>query len=77
MMVGLAPLIAGCATQVPERAISYIPQANVQLLKDADTVPVEIKVEDLQPSESINGLALLVGDEDEKRFRVKDAADTH
>jgi uncharacterized lipoprotein YajG len=72
----LASLIAGCAMRVPERPIVYTPQANVQLLKDANTVPVEIKVEDLQPSESINRLALMAGDRDELRFRVQDAADT-
>jgi len=75
-VVAFASLIAGCAEQVPERPITYIPQANVQLLKDADTVPVEIHVEDLQPSESISGLALFLGDDDELRYRVKDATDT-
>ena len=62
--------------RVPERPITYIPQANVQLVKDAGTVPVEIKVEDLQPSESINRLGFFLKDRDEMRFRVKDAADT-
>jgi uncharacterized lipoprotein YajG len=75
-VVAFAFLVAGCAERVPERPITYIPQSNVQLLKDAGTVPVEIKVEDLQPSETIDGLALFLGDEDERRFRVKDAAET-
>jgi uncharacterized lipoprotein YajG len=76
MLVAFASPIAGCAARVPERPITYIPQTNVQLLKDADTVPVEVKVEDAQPSESISRLALFVNRQNELRFRVKDAADT-
>lgn len=76
IVVAFASLIAGCAMTVPERPIAYVPQENVKRLKDADTVPVEIRVEDLQPSESINRLEFFLKDRDEMRFRVKDAADT-
>ncbi len=76
LFVIVGSVISGCATRVPERPIAYVPQANVQLVKGADRIPVEIKVEDLQPSESINRLALMVDRTDELRFRVKEAADT-
>jgi uncharacterized lipoprotein YajG len=69
-------LITGCAMSVPERPITYVPQENVQSVKDASTVAVETKVEDLQPSESVNRLGFVLKDRDEMRFRVKDAADT-
>ena len=34
--------------RAPELPISYVPQQRVQLIKDADGVSVEVKVEDLQ-----------------------------
>jgi uncharacterized lipoprotein YajG len=63
-------LIAGCAIPVRERPIVYVPQENVQPTKSAAVIPVEVKVEDLQPDETFNPAT------DEKRFRVRDAAKT-
>ena len=40
-MTVAAFLVAGCAERVPEVPITYIPQSNVQLLKDAGAVPIE------------------------------------
>jgi uncharacterized lipoprotein YajG len=70
----VASLIAGCAIPVRERPISYDPQGNVQPTKGADAVSVEVRVEDLQPSETVSSFPNLFTDG--RRFRVKDAADT-
>ncbi len=71
-LVVVASSVAGCA--VRERPISYVAQENVRPIKDADAVPVEVKVEDLQPDETINPFPNPL--RDERRFRVKDAAGT-
>src|ERR1700691_2726886 len=69
-LIVAAALIAGCAIPVKELPIVYVPQENVQPTKGAAAVPVDVKVEDLQPNETINPAT------DEKSFRVKDAAKT-
>ena len=48
-----ASFVIGCGTNAPELPISYVPQQNVQPIKGADSVSVEVKVEDLQP-ETLN-----------------------
>jgi hypothetical protein len=70
-------IIAGCAIPVPERPISYIPQENVQPVKDADAIPVEVRVEDLEGAPSAlpwSPRYLLT--RPDLSFRVKDPADT-
>jgi hypothetical protein len=56
--------------RAPELPISYVPQQRVQLIKDADGVSVEVKVEDLQ-TETQNYFL-----ESNRHFLVKDSADT-
>jgi hypothetical protein len=70
-------LIAGCAIPVPERPISYIPQENVQPVKDADAIPVEVRIEDLEAAPSaIPSSPRYLFTAPDLRFRVKDPADT-
>jgi hypothetical protein len=69
----LVSLVAGCATPVRERPVTYVPQQNVQPIKDAVAVLVEVKVEDRQPYETVNPLPNVLTDG--RQFRVKDAAD--
>jgi Uncharacterized lipoprotein len=69
----VSSLIGGCAIPVRELPITYVPQENVQPIKDADAVPVEVKVEDRQPVEYITPFTDVTKG---RRFRVKDAADT-
>ena len=72
-----ASLIAGCSTEVKKLPITYIPQQNVQAIKGADAVPVEVTVEDLEPAEYASPWAPLNPFWDRiLQFRVKDAADT-
>jgi len=77
-LVAVASLIAGCASEARKLPISYVPQQNVQAIKGAGAVPVEVTVEDLQPDEywstwdALNPFA----DEATIRFHVDDAADT-
>jgi len=72
-----ASLIAGCAIRATELPISYMPQQNVQAIAGADTVPVEVRVEDLEPEEydSVWDRANPFSDK-LVRFQVKDAVDT-
>ena len=71
-----ASLIAGCSTEVKKLPITYVPQQNVQAIKGADAVPLEVTVEDLEPDEYMSGWAPLNPFWDRiLRFQVKDAAD--
>ena len=45
-------LLVGCA--IREFPITYVPQQNVVAIKNANAVSVEVKVEDLQPAESMS-----------------------
>src|SRR5208282_912823 len=76
-VVAFASLVVGCSTEVPELPISYVPQQNVQSIKGADAVPVEVKVEDLQP-ETFNHYPFNPLDTGPNilHFLVKDAAET-
>jgi Uncharacterized lipoprotein len=47
----LVLLAAGCSIEVRKLPITYVPQQNVQAIKGADAVPVEVTVEDLEPEE--------------------------
>jgi hypothetical protein len=76
-MMFVASFIAGCAIPVPERPISYTPQENVQPVKDAADIPVEVRVEDLEGAPSAlpwSPRYLLIPPD--RSFRVKDPADT-
>jgi hypothetical protein len=64
----LASFLVGCSTEVRELPITYVPQQNVQAIKGADAVAVEVTVIDLQPAE--------YGSPWDARFHVKDAAET-
>ena len=59
--------------------ISYVPQENVQPVKDADAVSVEVQVEDLQPN-TFNHFSNFLNPLGDRRyvapFLVKDAAET-
>ena|SRR5208282_3650257 len=70
----VALLVAGCSTEVKKLPITYVPQENVQAIKGADAVPVEVTVEDLQPDEYESPWESL--DEKGARFHVEDAANT-
>ena len=66
-------VLVGCA--IREFPITYVPQQNVVAIKNANAVSVEVKVEDLQPAESMSWDA--VNPISQKNdFRVKDASDT-
>jgi uncharacterized lipoprotein YajG len=69
IVVASASFFIGCATQAPRLPISYLPQQNVQPIKDADVISVEVKVEDLQP-QTFN---YFMGD---PHYLVKDAQET-
>ena len=65
-------LLVGCA--IREFPITYVPQQNLVAIKNANAVSVEVKVEDLQPAESMSWDA--VNPISQKNdFRVKDASD--
>jgi len=70
----VALLVAGCSTEVKKLPITYVPQENVQAIKGADAVPVEVTVEDLQPDEYESPWESL--NEKGARFHVEDAANT-
>ncbi len=70
----VALLVAGCSTAVKKLPITYVPQENVQAIKGADAVPVEVTVEDLQPDEYESPWESL--NEKGARFHVEDAANT-
>ncbi len=76
-LMAVGSLIPGCASEARKLPISYVPQQNVQAIKGAGAVPVEVRVEDLQPDEywstwdALNPFA----DEATVRFHVEDAAD--
>jgi uncharacterized lipoprotein YajG len=69
VVVASASFFVGCAMQPTRLPISYLPQQNVQPVKDADVVPVQVKVEDLQP-QTFNHFM------ENPHFLVKDAAET-
>jgi uncharacterized lipoprotein YajG len=81
-LLAFGSLLAGCASEVRKLPITYVPQQNVQAIRGADAVPVEVTVEDLEPDEYVSGWdqvgAFLVGPFSGRttRFQVKDAADT-
>ena len=62
-------LLVGCSIEVRKLPITYVPQQNVQVIKGADAVPVEVTVEDLQPEEYQS-----LSDTQARRFHVEDAA---
>ncbi|MGA7869909.1 MAG: YajG family lipoprotein [Candidatus Binatus sp.] len=74
LIVGFVSLLIGCASEVKKLPITYIPQQNVQAIKGADAVPVEVTVEDLQPDEYGSTLESLKSNQ--TRFHVEDAAET-
>ena len=74
VLIVVLSLVAGCAIPVRERPVTYVPQESVQPIKDAVAVPVEVKVEDRQPYETVNPVPNFFTDG--RQFRVKDAADT-
>ncbi len=57
---------------VRERPVTYAAQENPQPVKDADAVPVEVKVEDRQPYETVSPFPNVFTDG--RQYRVKDAA---
>jgi len=63
-------LLAGCG-EVEKLPITYLPQQNVQAIKGADAVPVEVTVEDQQPKEYRS-----LSETQAQRFHVEDAAGT-
>jgi Uncharacterized lipoprotein len=72
-VVASVSLLVGCA--IKEFPITYVQQQNVQAIKDADAVAVEVKVEDLQPAEFMSWDAFDPISQKEN-FRVKDAGGT-
>jgi uncharacterized lipoprotein YajG len=74
LIVGFVSLLIGCASEVKKLPITYIPQENVQAIKGADAIPVEVAVEDLQPDEY--GSPLESFKSKQTRFHVENAADT-
>ena len=74
IVVASAFLIIGCA--IPKSPVTYIPQQNVQAIRDADTVAVEVKVEDLQPDQSVSVWDLFNPIDQKRYVGVKNAADT-
>jgi len=78
LVVACAALLVGCSSEVRKLPITYVPQQNVQAIKGADAVPVEVAVEDLQPDEYASPWKPLnpFAEEYELRFHVEDAADT-
>jgi uncharacterized lipoprotein YajG len=72
-IVASVSFLVGCATR--EFPITYVPQQNVQAIKDADAVSVEVKIEDLQPAESLSWDAFNPISQ-KVNFRVKDAGGT-
>ncbi len=65
----LVVLLVGCSSEVRKLPITYVPQQNVQAIKGADAVPVEVTVEDLQPEEYHS-----LWETQETGFHVEDAA---
>ena len=61
---------------VRELPITYVPQQNVQPIKDADAVAVEVTVEDLQPDESDSLWNSFDPIKQTNYSRVKDPVDT-
>jgi hypothetical protein len=60
-----------------ERPIVYVPQENVQPIKDASAIPVEVGVEDLQAAPSLPPWSpLYLFNPPAQHYRVKDAAGT-
>jgi len=76
MVVASAFLSVGCSSELKKLPITYVPQQNVQAIKGADAVPVEVTVEDLQPDEYSSLWDSLDPIEQTDYSRVKDAADT-
>jgi len=79
LMVFAATLSAGCAA-VRERPISYVPQESVLPIKEADAIPVEVKVEDLQAAPSAAYWSYwsprYLFEPEDHYFRVKDPVGT-
>ncbi len=69
VVVVAASLFIGCAVRSRELPISYVPQENVQPIKEAGAVSVDVKVEDLQPETSNYFMV-------DPHFLVKDASGT-
>ncbi len=75
LVIAWGSILVGCGIPIREFPITYVPQQNVQAIKDADAVPVEVKVEDLQPEEFVSWDALNPISQ-KVHFRVKDAEGT-
>ncbi len=75
IIIASANSLVGCGIQAPRLPIAYVPQQNVQPIKGADAVSVEVKVEDLQP-ELFNDYLSYPLMPSERHFLVKDAAAT-
>src|ERR1700756_394842 len=73
-LVVVASSVAGCA--VREQPISYVAQENVQPVKEADAVPVEVRVNDLQAAPSGSVWDSLDPIQQTNYSRVKDPVDT-
>jgi uncharacterized lipoprotein YajG len=74
-LVAVASLLVGCGIPIREFPITYVPQQNVQAIPHADAISVEVKVEDLQPAESLSWDAFNPISQ-KVNFRVKDAGGT-
>jgi uncharacterized lipoprotein YajG len=76
-LLAFGALLVGCSIEATKLPITYVPQQNVQAIAGADTVPVEVRVEDLEPDEydSFWDRANPFSDK-LVRFQVKDAVDT-
>ena len=68
--VTFAFFLEGCGIRAPELPITYVPQQNAQPIKDSDLVPVQVKVDDLQP-ETLNYFLA-----SNRHFQVKNAPGT-
>jgi hypothetical protein len=69
--VTFAFFLEGCGIRAPELPITYVPQQNAQPIKDSDLVPVQVKVDDLQP-ETLNYFLA-----SNRHFQVKKCAGYH
>jgi uncharacterized lipoprotein YajG len=76
VVVGSLFLLASCASEVRKLPITYVPQQNVQAIKGADAVPVEVTVEDLEPEEYASPWDSLNPWGQIARFHVEEAGDT-
>src|SRR5215469_2825946 len=75
-IVALPSFFAACSVQARKLPITYVPQQNVQAIKGANAVAVEVTVEDLEPDEYQSRWPNPFGEATRLRFQVKDASGT-